>query len=542
MRSTTLRMLGLAAVAALAACEPDRESDEVEPIPAEPRAAQPVPAHAADAPAGIAWFEGAVEQAFERARAQGKPVFLFWGAAWCPYCADLKAHVFTRRDVQERLQLFVPVYLDGDDPGAQRWGEELGVAGYPTVLALRADRTELARIAGGMDLELYDDMLDLVLGDVRPIDALLEAATHDGAALARDDCKRLAYNGWGLEDDPPPAEGIARAEALAAAAAACPADARVERARLLAVAAAYAVDAEGAADEGAQPSERLARLVGEVRDVVADRPTAAAAADALQSLDGDFFAVAKRLDPEGAEGLLADWSAVMDLATDDPRYTEGDRLAAVRSKLEAVKAFRGDIPPALADAARTRAHEALERTRGTPARPGVVNAAVNLLVTLDDFGAAYAVAEAALAESKTPYYQMADLAALEERMGNPEGAIAWLERAYRESQGAATRFQWGTNYVRGLIRMRPDDEAAVRDAAVAVLGELDGPERLYRRTRARLESLEAALRQWSEHGQHEAALAAIRGRMAEICAGMPPTEAEALARCRAFLAPATEGA
>ncbi|HEX6998997.1 MAG TPA: thioredoxin family protein [Gammaproteobacteria bacterium] len=539
MRPTTLRMLSLAAAAALVACDSARESDEVEPIPEEPRVAEPAPAHPAGAPAGIAWFDGTVEQAFERARAEDKPVFLFWGAVWCPYCADLKAHVFSRRDVQERLRLFVPVYLDGDDPGAQRWGEVLGVAGYPTVLALRADRTELARIAGGMDLEVYDDMLDLVLGDVRPIDALLEAA-REGKALAREDCKRLAYNGWGLEDDPAPDAGAARADALAAAAAACPEDAAVERARLLAVAAAYAVDAEGAAADGAEPSARLARLVGEVRRVVADRPTAAAAADALQYLDGDFFRVLKRLDPEGVDALLEDWSAVMDRAADDPRYTEGDRLAAARSQLEAEKALRGAIPPAMADAARARAHEALERTRATPARPGVVNAAVNLLVTLDDFDAAYAVAEAALAESKTPYYQMADLAALEERMGHPDAAIGWLERAYRESQGAATRFQWGTNYVRGLIRLRPDDEAAVRDAAVAVLGELEGPERLYRRTRARLESLEAALREWNARGEHDAAIAAIRDRMAEVCAGIPAAEAEAIARCTAFLAPAAE--
>ena len=114
-------------------------------------------------------------------------------------------------------------------------------------------------------------------------------------------------------------------------------------------------------------------------------------------------------------------------------------------------------------------------------------------------------------------------------------AIAWLERAYSESQGPATRFQWGTNYVRGLIRMRPDDESAVRDATLAVLGELDGPNRIYRRSRARLETLDADLRAWNAGGAHAPAITAIRERMAAICAEIPAAEDAALASCAGFL-------
>jgi thiol:disulfide interchange protein len=168
-----------------------------------------------DAPAGIDWFQGGVEAAFARAAAENKPVFLYWGAVWCPYCADLKAHVFSRQDFQQKLRLFVPVYLDGDDPGAQKWGDVFEIAGYPTVLALAPDRTELARIAGGMDLTVYTEVLDLVLGDLRPIEDVLGGAER-GARLSRDDCRRLAYNGWGLEDSPPGGE-TALAAALARA-------------------------------------------------------------------------------------------------------------------------------------------------------------------------------------------------------------------------------------------------------------------------------------------------------------------------------------
>src|SRR5689334_8159724 len=49
-----------------------------------------------DAPAGIDWLPGDhVEAAFAQARAAQRPVLLYWGAVWCPYCKDLKASVFS---------------------------------------------------------------------------------------------------------------------------------------------------------------------------------------------------------------------------------------------------------------------------------------------------------------------------------------------------------------------------------------------------------------------------------------------------------------
>ena len=33
---------------------------------------------------GIPWFQGSVEDAFARAKAEEKPLFFYWGAQWCP--------------------------------------------------------------------------------------------------------------------------------------------------------------------------------------------------------------------------------------------------------------------------------------------------------------------------------------------------------------------------------------------------------------------------------------------------------------------------
>jgi thiol-disulfide isomerase/thioredoxin len=154
----------------------------------------------ADAP-GIAWFKGDVDAAFKSAQTSKKPVLLYWGAQWCPPCKQLKSAVFSRPDFIEKSKLFVAVYLDGDLPDAQKWGDVFRVTGYPTVVVLKPDRTEITRVAGNMDLSLYARVLDDALGDVRPVKDVIALATRGDAPLAAADCRRLAYHAFDLEDE-----------------------------------------------------------------------------------------------------------------------------------------------------------------------------------------------------------------------------------------------------------------------------------------------------------------------------------------------------
>ncbi|MFM2289536.1 MAG: hypothetical protein RL684_2679, partial [Pseudomonadota bacterium] len=173
----------------LAACTPQGS-----PTGPGPAAAATHPGHAhADTP-GLQWFDGSVEQAFAEARSTRKPILLYWGAVWCPPCQQLKATVFSRPDFIAKSRLFVPVYLDGDGEGAQKWGEQFHVSGYPTLVVLDADRHEQMRIAGGMDLSQYAAVLDVALADLQPVDQLLAKASA-GGALDDSQCRRLALNG-----------------------------------------------------------------------------------------------------------------------------------------------------------------------------------------------------------------------------------------------------------------------------------------------------------------------------------------------------------
>src|SRR4051812_35023945 len=167
-------------------------------------ATTPAPAAQPAAPAesgGIAWYEGNVDAAFQAAKKSNKPVLLYWGAQWCPPCKQLKSAVFSRPDFIEKSKLFVDVYLDGDLPDAQKWGDTFRVTGYPTVVVFKPDRTEITRIAGNMDLSLYEGVLDDALSDVRPVKEVVDLAVKGAAPLGATDCRRLAYHAFDLEDD-----------------------------------------------------------------------------------------------------------------------------------------------------------------------------------------------------------------------------------------------------------------------------------------------------------------------------------------------------
>jgi thiol-disulfide isomerase/thioredoxin len=476
--------------------------------------------------------------AFAAAKSARRPILLYWGASWCPPCQQLKATVFSRPDFIAKSRLFVPVYLDGDDAGAQRWGEEFRVSGYPTLVVLDSERHELMRIAGGMDLSLYTTVLDTALAELQPADALLNSAAT-GAALNSGQCRRLAYNGWEPDFGVDAAGSANLAKQLDAAAAHCPAEARVERARLQIFAAGYATQAEAdALKAGQAPSATLRTHVVAVSKMLSNEATAGAVTDALLSLDENFFRAVKA-DAASAGPWLVRFTKVMDAAAGDPDLAEADQLGAIGSKLAAIKAIRGAIPAGAARAANARVALALAEHQIPYVRSGIINAVLPIFDVLGENEKAYKVVQGELAKTATPYYYKADLGELAEGLGRKDEALKWYAEGYAEARGPATRFQWGQTYAVSLMRLQPNDPDKIFSVTGQVLGELDGPDRIYRRARVRLARLDKALRKWNTDtgNVHQAVIVGLRDRMQHICVKIPQAE-PARTNCDAFLASA----
>ena len=141
------------------------------------------------------WYAGTAEQAFAEAREKNKPLFVYWGAIWCPPCNELKSNVFSRPRFKELMKPFVPVYLDGDSEEAQLWGEKLKASGYPTIIVLSSELKEVTRIDGGIDFKEFTRALESVLKTNRPFDQVIGSALEGQAADA--DWQTLSFVSWG---------------------------------------------------------------------------------------------------------------------------------------------------------------------------------------------------------------------------------------------------------------------------------------------------------------------------------------------------------
>jgi len=517
--------LPLLGIVLLSACAPRQASQAPAPAAAASHAAGSEPAQvAAVAGESIAWRKGDIQAAFKEALATHKPVLLYWGAVWCPPCHQLKAYVFSRPDFIEKAKAFVPVYLDGDEAGAQKWAEEFKVTGYPTVVVLSPERAELARINSGMDLTQYANVLDNVLADVQPVEAVLVAAGK--RALTDGECRRLAYNGWVL-DDTTAAEDARRMTQLQQAAQACPAKLAIGRIRLQLYAVYFA-------EKTGKPVP--ATLVAPVDQLLADSASAADQLDVLRMLGNQFM---RAVGPPGSPAALAfnaRFARAMDLATTHPRYTLPDHLVAVGNKLAVAKALTGKLDPQLAAAARRILDETLATKTNDYERLTIINAALGVFDELGANAEAYAYLQGELARSDTPYYYQADLADLAEELGRKDEAIGWSARSYAGARGAATRFQWGKNYLAQLLRLQPGDTQLIRATGLQVLGELDGTDRIYRRAAQRLAALDGELRKWAsaDAAQRRPVLKDLRAQLAPTCAKIPAAE-PARSSCDAFL-------
>jgi thioredoxin-related protein len=506
--------------------------------PASPPPAAQDSGHQAATAEEIAWFQGSVDEAFAHAKETRKPVFLYWGAVWCPPCHEIKATVFRSREFIDRSRLFVPVYLDGDTENAQALGEKFGVVGYPTMIVFSPDGEEITRIPGGIDIQAYANVLDLTLASMQPVSGLLAAVLDDGAKLSAEQCRLMAYYSW--EQNESLMEKRDARAAFAAMAAACPADAAVERSMLEMRSLEEAVEKANAKESPVPltPAEQAAALA-QVNALLDDPKQVRAN---LYSVLAGGARVTRAITAAGSperEALQAKYIAVLDRAAKDEGLFMTERLYGIVGKIrfERIEDEKKALPEALVSEARDMVKLADTQTKDVYERQTVINAASYVL---EQAGLAQEAKQLLLAEldkSKQPYYFMVGIADIEQEAGNDAAAIDWLKRAYDASTGPATRFQWGTYYINGLLEMSPDDVARIQQDTVAVVRELEAGRAFYQRPKAQLQRLETKLEAWGTTPERKAGLAKIREGVLGICATIPEQE-PARATCEGFLAPA----
>lgn len=477
-------------------------------------------------PPGIAWIDGDVEGALSQAQAQGRPLFLYWGAVWCPPCNQVKSLLFRRSDFQQRLRGFIPVYLDGDGEAAQRWGDRFRVVGYPTLLVLNAKGEELSRVAGEIDPERLLRVLDGALQAGRPATELL-AHPAEAAGLGPNDWLLLASHGWELDTGIAP-DTLARQ--LGALAQVAPASPPELRGRLwLHALAGLDKPLKEWNTEGARAALSL---------VLTDPVLARDNRDLL--IQSPFHAI-EDLGPLPADQraqLAQQWDTALQALTQDNSITCTERLTLAWAAADLAHGGRDPVADALPPPQQQRAHALVAScdtgTTDEIERQSVMSAASDLLQEVGLHAEAASLIEREIPRAHVPAYFMQERAALARKLGQGPDAIEWSGLSYANAQGGATRLQWGVRHLKDLVSYAPESRGAIVDfAAVLVRDAALLPDAFADRNLRSLQQLQKLVGDWAAQRPADES---ERGRLAtawsRLCQAAPAGDARSAALCR----------
>jgi thioredoxin-related protein len=478
---------------------------------------------AASAVHGIEWHAAAsstdVDKAFALGKQLGKPVFLYWGAVWCPPCNQVKATLFSRPDFIERSHAFVPVYVDGDKAGAQKVAARFKVSGYPTMILFKPDGTEITRLPGEVDPQVYLLTLTAGMNAQIPVKELVRRGLA-GEALTPEQWRLLAYYSWDTDEQQvlDTKELPARLAELGSRA---PPDLPQVRERLAFKAVA------ALAQSGSQDPAAIADAMKVIDGLLAEPAAVRRAPDLLA-----FYAdpVVAYLAPAGErrKSLASRWDNALAELLKSSALSRVDQVGAWDSRVTLWKmtSADGDLSASQRAEVLRAIGDLVAVTTDRYERQAVVPDAAHVLAEAGLLDRSDELLRYELPHAVAPYYHMLVLGGNAVKRHDTKSALSWYEQAWRRSEGPATRIQWGTGFVGRLMELSPTDVGRVESAASAVIAQLAPKgETFYERNQRSLERMAKRLLKWEgSDPARQRTVKKIKQQLATTCARLPANE------------------
>lgn len=495
----------------------------------------------------IAWHHGDVDAAFALAKSEAKPLFLYWGAEWCPPCHYLKDKIFKRPEFIAKTRNFVPVYLDGDDESAQAIGEKFGVHGYPTVIIFSSNGEEMMRMPSSIPVDQYTEILDRAMIMTRPIKKVLADVLANGPRQSSEaDLSLLSYYAWD-QDEQVGLSAEERFDTFRRLYEETPESLKIEKSRFLTQFLGEAIERSGDEEYAEEmiidPADRVA-LRDAVLALLADPELLSA------NLEWMFYWSTETIDllepTSGPERLriVENWTDAARRLELDESLSNDDRLSALLPQISIAKAAQPhseaatDLPPELVDRVRERVGWAAENVTDESELQSVMSTMAYLLGQAGLADEAETLLLEKFENAHAPYYFMSWIASLKENSQDSSAAIDWYRRAYESSRGRYTRFRWGSSYLRKLLSLAPDDLDLIENQSAGILSDLlQLSDAFSGGNHSRLQRLGEALEEWNSSDDRAEVVARLRDLVHSECDRFPAGDGEsAQSRCNAFLA------
>jgi thioredoxin-related protein len=96
----------------------------------------------------VRWFADA-DKAWTSAKEQKRPLLLYFTAANCQYCNDMRTKTFADAEVSDEIRRsFVAATVKGETEEDQKLVETFDVTAYPTIVIVSPDKKVIARMVG----------------------------------------------------------------------------------------------------------------------------------------------------------------------------------------------------------------------------------------------------------------------------------------------------------------------------------------------------------------------------------------------------------
>jgi protein disulfide-isomerase len=456
----------------------------------------------------IAWFDGSFDGALKVAQSSHKPLFVYWGARWCPPCNALKSHVFRDSGFVAATRQYVAVHIDGDSESAQNLAERLRVSGYPTLMILNSQGQEVQRLVTYESPTELTHELQAIAQDLDPIEGVVDnliAKPESAKTVSAETWARVARHDW-LNDDHWHDRAGELSKKLSKLAQLVPAKLQVESKLLeLQAMALRAGDAEKhplSDSERKETSEFVSGLLSKADEFSSYERIFAYSVD-------DF---AKALFPAknadaGREQLIEKIKAAYRplLSRDDLSserrsyvlYSFAGLSPASDKRFPKISATDGALMEKCALGLVQRARQESEKIEALNMASYVYEATGNLeqakQIVIDH-----------LPELSAKNEMMSTISDLEKKQGHKAEALTWAKKAYGEATGHSTRLQWGYLYVKALTELTPKDHELINRTTLALLDESLGyPDALKGRNGRYLNRLSDSLGSWAKtEGAH----------------------------------------